>query len=295
MKRDKNLINQTSHTPKNSQPLLEITNLSVSFRKLEQGLREKHTEVLHQFNLTIEEGEIVAIVGASGSGKSVLADAILGILPSYAEVSGTMRYKGQTLTRKNLEKTRGSEIFLIPQSVNALDPLMKSGKQVQSMIRNGEKQSQLQQVFQKVDLPLQTKDLYPFELSGGMARRILLSCAFVSKAKLIIADEPTPGLDEETLNEIIKMMKELSNEGRGMMFITHDIMTALHLADRIAVVYAGELLEVANVNDFTGKGEKLSHPYTKALWNALPQNDFTSISDFSQKKSEIESDGIPHA
>src|SRR5690625_4092411 len=190
-----------------------------------------------------------------------------------------------------------NEIFLITQSVNALDPLMKSGKQVRSMIRKNNKDAHLDRIFEKVGLSSYTKDLYPFELSGGMARRVLLSAAFVSEAKLIIADEPTPGLDIKVLNETTNMMKELANEGKGMMFITHDITTALDLADKIAVVHAGEMIEMAKAEDFTGKGEKLSHPYTKALWNALPQNDFVPSPESATAENGIksnESEGFSH-
>jgi len=297
MKRKKNMMKPSSQFTKPTSPLLEVKGLSVSFRQLQHGLRERNTQVIQQFDLTIHEGEIVAVVGASGSGKSILADTILGILPSYAQVKGTMKYQGQVLTEKKQEVLRGNEIFLIPQSVNALDPLMKSGKQVRSMIRKNNKDAHLDRIFEKVGLSSYTKDLYPFELSGGMARRVLLSAAFVSEAKLIIADEPTPGLDIKVLNETTNMMKELANEGKGMMFITHDITTALDLADKIAVVHAGEMIEMAKAEDFTGKGEKLSHPYTKALWNALPQNDFVPSPESATAENGIksnESEGFSH-
>lgn len=262
-------------------PLLEVKNFSLHFHHYEKGLREKELEVVRNFNLTIHEGEIVAVVGASGSGKSLLANAILGILPANANVSGTLKYKGEPLSGERQSLLRGKEISLIPQSVNALDPLMKTGKQIRSMIKGRNKKAVQQDVFQKVGLPASAGQRYPFELSGGMARRVLVSSSIVSSADLIIADEPTPGLDPATLKETVKLMKQFAGGVKGMMFITHDIEAALKVADKIAVFYEGETVEIAHSKDFSGKGEKLRHPYTKALWNALPKNDFISSLEIS--------------
>src|SRR5699024_4359490 len=207
-----------------------------------------------------------------------LADAILGILPKNAITGGTLNYKGKPLSEKRQMTLCGKEISLIPQSVTALDPLMKTGKQVQTAVKGKNKQAVQETVFQKVGLPKETGHLYPFELSGGMSRRVLVSTAMAASSSLIIADEPTPGLDPEALQETIKHMTKLVTEDKGMMFITHDIDVAVQLADRIAVFYEGETVDMVHKDDFSGKGERLNHPYTKALWNALPQNDFVSPS-----------------
>lgn len=119
--------------------------------------------------------------------------------------------------------------------------------------------------------------MYPFQLSGGMARRTLLATAAVADAKVIIADEPTPGLDEVVIQEALQNFRAFADENRAVMLITHDINAALTIADKIAVFYAGTVVEIAPVADFTGDGERLLHPYTKALWRALPQNAFTPI------------------
>lgn len=261
----------------NQTPLLEVKDFSLTFRHYGKGLRETKMEVIRKLDLTIHQGEIVAVVGASGSGKSLLANAILGVLPENAIINGTLKYNGEPLSQKKQIELRGKEISLIPQSVNALDPLMKTGKQVQTVIKEKHKRTIQQAIFKKVGLPDKTADRYPFELSGGMARRVLAATAMVSGANLVIADEPTPGLDPEALQETLKHMKQLAADGKGMMFITHDIEVALQLADKIAVFYAGQTVETAHADDFSGKGEKLRHPYTKALWNALPQNDFTPL------------------
>ncbi|KRG13789.1 peptide ABC transporter ATP-binding protein [Lederbergia galactosidilytica] len=272
--------------------LFAVKQFSLVFRQYEKGWQESKIQAISGFNLTIQKGEIVAIVGASGSGivgasgsgKSLLANAILGILPENAETDGeilfegeALTFEGEALTPKRQEELRGKEIALIPQSTNALDPLMKAGKQVQTMIKGKNKKKIQEGIFHKVGLASEAGERYPFELSGGMARRVLVTTAIASQAKLIIADEPTPGLDEHSRNETIQYIKQLANEGKGVMFITHDIMAALAIADRIAVFYAGQTVEIANTEDFYGKGEQLRHPYTKALWNSLPQNEFKPL------------------
>ncbi|MBP1968606.1 ABC-type glutathione transport system ATPase component [Virgibacillus natechei] len=258
-------------------PLLEVKDLSLSFRQYKKGLRETTMQVIHRLDMKIYEGEIVAVIGASGSGKSLLANAILGILPEHAQLSGILNYKGEPITAEKQTALRGKEISLIPQSVHALDPLMKTSKQVQAVVRKGNRKTTQREVFQQIGLPIEVEKQYPFELSGGMARRVLAATSIISSANLIIADEPTPGLDPHALNETVYPIKELATAGKGIMFITHDINTALKIADRVVVMNEGETVDQANVEDFTGKGERLKHPYTRKLWNVLPQNDFVSL------------------
>lgn len=263
---------------KQIQPLLEVKDYSLSFPQHKKGFEETYIQVIKDFELTIHPGEIVAVVGSSGSGKSLLADSILGILPENAETNGMICFEGAPLTEKRQEQLRGKAISLIPQSVKALDPLMKTGRQVQRMIWDRKTKKRIQQeAFIKLGLPSDTGEKYPFELSGGMARRVLIATAMVSEAKLIIADEPTPGLDEPTLMEILNNIKQLSKNSRGIMLITHDVHAALKIADKIAVFYGGETVEIANTEDFSGKGERLRHPYTKALWRALSENEFKPL------------------
>lgn len=249
---------------------------------------------IRKVNMTIHPGEIVAVVGASGSGKSLLANAILGILPGNAVVKGTINYRGEVITKKKQLALRGKEISLIPQSVNALDPLMKTGKQVQSVMKTRDKKEQQQRMFSNVGLPENTAERYPFELSGGMARRVLAATAMLSGASLVIADEPTPGLDPQSLEETVSHLKQLAVDGKGIMFITHDIAVATEIAHKIAVFYEGETIEIADVEAFSGEGEKLEHPYSKALWNALPQHAFrgpTASADDRTRKEQMEAEG----
>ncbi|MBH1939918.1 ABC transporter ATP-binding protein [Mobilitalea sibirica] len=258
-------------------PLLNVHDLSVSFTQYTRGLNQKELKVITNLNVSINHGEILAIVGSSGSGKSLLAHAILGILPANVIISGNMDYKGVSLIPKIQAELRGKEIALIPQSVNFLDPLMKVGKQVRSSVNNGNATKIQRNIFQRYNLEDKVDHMYPFQLSGGMTRRILVSTAIANEAQLIIADEPTPGLDTGIVNETIRTFRELADKGCGIMLITHDIETALKIADRIAVFYAGTTVEIAPVEDFSGNGNNLRHPYSKALWKALPHNDFRPI------------------
>ena len=270
------------------EPILSVKDLGISFSQYTKGLRRRELEVITNLDIDLYEGEILAVVGSSGSGKSLLAHAILGILPDNATTEGNIIYKGKTLTLKDKEKLRGREIVFIPQSVNFLDPLMKVSKQVKISIENKEKANKRQRyIFNKYGLDKKVDNLYPFELSGGMARKVLLSTALVSDCKVIIADEPTPGLDEKSLNEALKDSRNIADSGCAILMITHDIEAALKIADKIAVFYAGTTLEIANVNDFKGDGKNLRHPYSKALFNALPQNGFKPIKGSQPMPNEL--------
>ena len=175
------------------EPLLEIQDLSVSFRMYDHGLEQTDLKVISDLHLTVYPGEIVAIAGSSGSGKSLLASAILGILPSNAAVHGHIHYKGQQLSAERQRQLRGTKIALVPQSVAYLDPLLKVGQQA-----DGHKKpyptEKRRSLFKRFGLPDKTEQLYPYQLSGGMARRVLVSTALITDSELIIADEPTPGM-----------------------------------------------------------------------------------------------------
>lgn len=276
-----------TNTDNKKTPLLAVKDFALSFRVYKKGLREQQTQVIHKLNMEIYEGEVVAVVGASGSGKSLLADAILGILPENAQTDGEIHFKGEHLMGERQKQLRGKAISLIPQSVNALNPLMKVGKQVQTTLKKNKnnRKSLQHEVFQKVNLQAEVEHYYPFELSGGMVRRVLSAIALIENPELIIADEPTPGLDEQSLNEVTGYIRSLADNGKGVMFITHDIDTALTVADRFVIMNKGETIETVDAAHFTGKGEGLKHDYTKALWNALPRNEF--IGPMFQNRKEL--------
>ncbi|MDP3045571.1 MAG: ABC transporter ATP-binding protein [Eubacteriales bacterium] len=255
-------------------PILDVRDLSVSFEQYARGLQKKTLRPITSLSVTIRPGEVLAVVGSSGSGKSLLAHAILGILPSNARVTGTLRYANENLTPERQVALRGSDIALVPQSVGFLNPLMRVGAQVRSAAHNGNAAEAQRAIFARYRLAPEVAGMYPFQLSGGMTRRVLVSTAMISGASLIIADEPTPGMHSAVVEETLGHLRELAGEGRAVMLITHDIEAALTIADRIAVLYAGTTVEIASVADFTGDGQSLRHPYSKALWRALPQNGF---------------------
>lgn len=259
--------------------LLEIHNLSVSFCMYGHGLEQTDLQVISDLYLTVYPGEIVAIAGSSGSGKSLLASAILGILPGNAAVHGHLHYKGQELTQERQKQLRGTEIALVPQSVAFLDPLMKVGAQVDGH-RKPLPTDKRKRLFKRFGLSEKTEQLYPFQLSGGMARRVLVSTALLTDAELVIADEPTPGMSLEQALEALRMFREMADDGKAVILITHDIDLAASFADRVAVFYAGTTVETALASDFKEGPDALRHPYSQALWRALPQNGFQPIMGF---------------
>ena len=257
--------------------VLQVDNLSVAFSMYNRGLSKRDLEVIHELSIDVKKGEIVAVVGSSGSGKSLLAHAIMGILPENAKIKGSIKYYNDELNEKYLRKVRGKDIAFIPQSVDFLDPLMKVGKQVVGINGNKEKQKE---VFKKYNLDDKVAEMYPFQLSGGMARRVLIATAVMNEAKLIIADEPTPGLNLELAMETLNNFREIADNGCGVLLITHDVDLALNVADRIAVFYSGTIVEIAQVEDFIKGKDALRHPYSKAFIDALPQNKFKELPGF---------------
>ncbi len=262
--------------------MLAVRNLSVTFTMYDVGLTQRQLTVITDLDLDVQAGEIVAVVGASGSGKSLLAHAVLGILPPNAQTAGAIDFLGEPLTPARQAALRGGTIALIPQSVGYLDPLMRVGAQVRrtaylSGVAKTQAAAAQSQVFGRYGLAARVGHLFPFQLSGGMARRVLTATAAVGNASLLIADEPTPGLHPDAVTETLNHLRELADEGRGVILITHDIEAALRVADRVAVFYAGTTVEVARATDFQQNGHALRHPYTQSLWRSLPQNDFVPI------------------
>ncbi len=270
----------------NQQPLLEVSDLSVSFQMYRRGLTRQRLQVISSLSLSVYPGEILAVAGSSGSGKSLLASAILGILPDNARVEGRLSFDGRPLTPDRQAELRGGEIALVPQSVAFLDPLMKVGSQADGH-RKPRPTEKRRSLFRRFGLPEQTERLYPFQLSGGMARRVLVSTALLAGARLIIADEPTPGMSLDQAREALQMFRDLADAGKAVVLITHDIDLAFHFAHRIAVFYAGTTVETAPAEDFRRGPEALRHPYSRALWRALPQHDFAPIAGFQPYAGDL--------
>ena len=261
-------------------PILEVRDLRVVFTQYESGLRRRRLEVVSGIDLTVDAKQLVAVVGSSGSGKSLLAHAVLGVLPRNATVSGQILYQGEVLDETRLRTLRGREICLIPQTVAALDPVVRVGPQV---VRSAQlagadsPESAAQAAMRRLDLPDGTDRQYPHELSGGMARRVLTATATVGQPLLVLADEPTPGLHPAVVAETLAGLRAMADDGAAVVLITHDLLGALEVADTVAVFYAGTTVEVAPAHRFSGDGSGLRHPYSRALWAALPGHGFTPL------------------
>lgn len=254
------------------EPILTVEHLSVSFARYGRGLSRVELNPIRDLSLTVEPGQVVAMAGASGSGKSLLAHAIFHLLPQNARVSGTLLYDGAPLTPDRAKALRGRELALIPQGVTYLDPMMKVGPQLRRGRRDGAARARCRQALERYGLGPEVEELYPFELSGGMARRVLIACAVMDRPRLVVADEPTPGLDVRAARRVLGHFRELARQGAGVLFITHDLNLALSVADQLVVLLDGQTVEEIPAAVFqSGRG---LHPYTQALWRAMPQNGF---------------------
>ncbi len=260
--------------------MLEVENMYLSFVRYCSLLRRDCVPVLNGVSCQVKQGELVALVGASGAGKSLLAHAILGILPNTARISAQMTFEGQELTERLQKELRGKRIALVPQAVTYLNPTARASRQVAWAAQSAKSErvsavdvrKQVQTELLRYGLPKEAHKSYPHQLSGGMARRVLTAIATVSNADLLIADEPTSGLDLEVCNLALTYLRTLADEGRGVLVITHDLDNVRHVADRIVVMQQGRTVESIDTESFA-KGQA-QHPFTKALFRALPQNGF---------------------
>lgn len=270
-----------SHAPSSTHVaghhLLQVSHLGVSFRMYDPNAPffragRQAVRTIDDLSISVHAGEIVAVVGASGSGKTLLADSILGLYEPNALVTGEIWFNGTRMDAQALARIRGRKggISLVPQGVSHLDPLMRVGRAVEGPHGNPERR---QELFARYGLSEDVAQLYPHELSGGMARRVLLCCALMDDPALIIADEPTPGLDLDLAVRALEDFRNFANTGGGVMLITHDIELALRVADRVAVFKDGTIVEETSVESFASP-DSLRHPFSRALWHALPEHDF---------------------
>ena len=259
--------------------ILEIEDLKVSF-KTPQG----SVKAVRGISFSVEKGETLAIVGESGSGKSVTAKAIMGILASNGILEGgKINLEDKNLLNikeKEFNKIRGNQISMIFQDpMSSLDPIMKTGKQIvetiiindttNSITRKQAKERALQ-LMQDVgiDNPEKRFNQYPFELSGGMRQRIVIAIAIASNPDILICDEPTTSLDVTIQAQILELLQNLQQKRQlSMIFITHDLGVVARVADRIAVMYAGKIVEIGTAEDIFYNPK---HPYTWALMSSMP-------------------------
>ena len=279
--------------------LLQLDDVSVGFERYAgRGvLAPRETRfVVEHLSLSLHEGEILALVGASGSGKTLIADTIMGLFAANAQVTGRVWFDGDAMDERSLTPLRGNRIAFVPQSVESLDPLQRVGRQIERLAQGMTKQearARRRELFARYRLDEETARCYPFELSGGMARRVLLIGALMNRPRVIVADEPTPGLDMELAVRAMDDFRAFANDGGGVLLITHDIELALRVADRIAVFQNGTVVEETAVASFASP-DLLQHSFSKALWHALPEHGM-EIDDERRERQELPRNAVASA
>lgn len=263
---------------KMNENILEIKDLAVSF-----SVKGGTLEALRGVSLSLRRGETLALVGESGSGKSVTSRAILGILPRNARVDGgSIKFNGRELigaSERELCALRGRQMAMIFQDpTSALDPIAKIGRQISETVRlcgasPAEARRRAVALMGEVGIPdpEERYGRYPFEFSGGMRQRIVIAIALAASPSLLICDEPTTALDVSVQARLLDVLDRLKRERKlSMMFISHDLGVVARVADSIAVMYAGKILEY-------GRSEEIfyspAHPYTRALLASVPDGD----------------------
>jgi peptide/nickel transport system ATP-binding protein len=262
------------------QPLLQVNHVTISARKEGQWL-----PIVKESNFVLHQNEILGIVGESGSGKSVTSLAVMGLLPKgvLQVTNGAILFEGKdiaALPQMELQRMRGNAIGMIFQEpMSSLNPSLKCGYQVAEILKQHTKLSAAQiktevlSLFEKVKLPEPEKiyNRYPHEISGGQKQRVMIAMAIACKPKILIADEPTTALDVTVQKEIILLLKELQREtGMSIIFISHDLSLVSEIANRVLVMYRGEIVEQGNSGSIFNNPQ---HLYTKALINSRPSLD----------------------
>lgn len=257
-----------------SDVLLEMKNLKTSFR-----IKDDYYAAVDDVSISVNKNEVLAIVGESGCGKSALAFSIMG-LHTQAKIEGNIIYRDQDIANlkpSKLNKLRGNDMAMIFQDpLTALNPLMIIGDQIGETLLLHKNLSKVKRKEKVIDLlnkvgiprPDRTYNQFPHELSGGMRQRVIIAIAIANEPELLIADEPTTALDVTIQSQILDLINDLKEEmDAGIILITHDLGVVAETADRIAVMYAGQIVEVAEVDTLFGNP---LHPYTRSLLNSVP-------------------------
>ncbi|HBG91397.1 ABC transporter ATP-binding protein [Lactobacillus acetotolerans] len=264
---------------KQSDLLLDIQHLHTAYR-----LQGKFYDAADDINLTLKRNEILAIVGESGCGKSTIAASIIGLYDhKNTRVTGDILYNGLNLVGLNeslFDKIRGDKIGMIFQDpLASLNPLMRVGDQVAETLYyhtdmdEKKRHARVIELFNQVGMPKPEEmySMYPFELSGGLRQRVVIAMAIACKPEIIIADEPTTALDVTIQAQILDLLEDIQKETQsGIILITHDLGVVAETADEVAVMYAGQIVEKADVKTIF---ENPLHPYTRSLLNSMPQTE----------------------
>ncbi len=260
------------------EPILSAKDVEIQF-----SLRGKILKAIRRCSLDLYEGETLAIVGESGSGKSVFTKSFLGMLDANGSITGgTIMYEGTDISKYTAEKDwltiRGKKISMVMQDpMTSLNPLKKIGKQIQESIElnqgiKGEEAKKLAiEMLKKVGIPDAERraNQYPHEFSGGMRQRVVIAIAVACRPQILICDEPTTALDVTIQAQILDLIRALQRElNMTVIYITHDLGVVANVADRVAVMYAGQIVEYGMVNEIFYDAW---HPYTWALLSSLPQ------------------------
>ena len=259
-----------------SEELLRLEHLSIDYK-----VKGGYLSAVNDVNLSVNRGEILAVVGESGCGKSTIAHSIMNLLPGgNEEVEGKILFKGEDLrkySRKQMEAIRGKDIGMIFQNpLDSLNPVYKTGKQVEeAILLDGidrvQAWNKVLELYKDVKMPDAEvrANSFPHELSGGMRQRVMIAMMLSRNPQLLIADEPTTALDVTIEAQILEIIKDLKKTyDTAIMLITHNFGVVAEVADKIAVMYAGEVIEYGDVFEIF---EKPLHPYTTLLMKALPR------------------------
>ncbi len=273
--------------------ILQVKDLNISFRTAEGTV-----PALRGVSFSLGRGETLAVVGESGSGKSTAARAVMGLLAGNAVIGGgEIIYGGKDLLKLSeaqMDRIRGRRIAMIFQDpLSSLDPVMKAGRQItEMMVLQGEDRKAARaralKLMEEVGIPEAERrfEQYPFELSGGMRQRIVAAIALAGDPEILICDEPTTALDVTIQAQILELISRLKEErGLSVLFITHDLGVVANMADRIAVMHDGEIVETGTAEDVFYRAK---HPYTKALLAAVPG---TEVYGRPEAEQEGEADG----
>ena len=262
-----------------SEPILQVSNLSVSFQTYAGTV-----QAVRDVSFTLNRGETLAIVGESGSGKSVTTKALLGILPANGKITGgSILYDGHDLTKysdRDFSAIRGKRISLVFQDpLSALNPIMRIGKQItEALVLSGktprrEAKAKALELMRAVGIPEPEKRFrqYPFQFSGGMRQRIVIAIALACDPEILICDEPTTALDVTIQAQILELINDIKRQKNlSVIFITHDLGVVANVADRVAVMYAGRIVERATSEELFYDPR---NPYTWALLSSMPDLD----------------------